>query len=191
MSNGGNAAFATLAPLGLVLAPALVQFAEASQVDARATRESTERQCVRTDGAPVHERFRGKGDVRDHLAEGTEVQVIEERKNWRPIAFVSGDANELGWMTAAHIGGCEGILKVPHQGSEMASTDALIAEVDPTFVVISASVRHELPRETVIAHYKSPKRTILTTDRHTEVARDSIVCGRDEDSDLVCSYAGE
>lgn len=97
----------TLAPLGLALAPALMRFAETAPAGAHSATESTERQCVRTEGAPVHERFRGSGDVQDHLGEGTEVQIVEERKNWRRVSYASGSSTDVGWMTMTHLGACE------------------------------------------------------------------------------------
>lgn len=42
------------------------------------------------------------------------------------------------------------LLKVPHHGSETASTQAFINQVDPDFVIISAATNHHLPRQTVV-----------------------------------------
>jgi beta-lactamase superfamily II metal-dependent hydrolase len=40
----------------------------------------------------------------------------------------------------------EDVLKVPHHGSETASTDAFINAVNPRFVFFSASTLHNLPK---------------------------------------------
>jgi len=78
------------------------------------------------------------------------------------------------------------VLKVPHHGSETASTQAFIDAVDPQFVVVSASTKHHLPRETTMQRYAP--RTILRTDEHPENDIDHVVCGLDEDRKLTCNF---
>ena len=81
------------------------------------------------------------------------------------------------------------VLKVPHHGSETASTDKFIAKVAPRFAIVSASTKHELPRKSVLDRYEAPGRTILRTDRNREPGKDHIVCGRDENHELDCKFA--
>jgi hypothetical protein len=45
------------------------------------------------------------------------------------------------------------VLKVPHHGSETASTTAFLNKVQPRFAIISASTNHHLPRPTTLARY--------------------------------------
>ena len=80
------------------------------------------------------------------------------------------------------------VLKVPHHGSETASTDAFIAAVDPEYVIISASTTHHLPRPSVVARYDDGARVILRTDRDRRSDRDHVVCGKNENAELVCNY---
>lgn len=67
-------------------------------------------------------------------------------------------------------------LKVPHHGSETASTTQFIAKVNPRFAIISASTGHHLPKDTVVTRYESADRTILRTDDHHENNQDHIIC---------------
>jgi beta-lactamase superfamily II metal-dependent hydrolase len=69
------------------------------------------------------------------------------------------------------------VLKVPHHGSETASTQAFIDAVDPAFVTISASTRHHLPKDTVVRRYDNGRRVILRTDENRDNDQDHIVCG--------------
>lgn len=68
------------------------------------------------------------------------------------------------------------VLKAPHHGSETASTQAFVNAVNPEFAIVSASVRHHLPRETVIGRYSNGQRVILRTDEHRENDMDHILC---------------
>jgi hypothetical protein len=68
------------------------------------------------------------------------------------------------------------VLKVPHHGSETASTIPFIQKADPHFVIISASTMHHLPEDTVVRRYKSSERVILRTDRDRASNNDHIVC---------------
>jgi competence protein ComEC len=81
------------------------------------------------------------------------------------------------------------LIKVPHHGSETASTQALINAVDPKFVIISASTKHHLPKDTTVQRYVSNQRVILRTDAHPENDVDHIVCGLDGNQALDCNFA--
>ena len=83
------------------------------------------------------------------------------------------------------------VLKVPHHGSETASTEAFIDAVDAQFVIISASTSHHLPRPSVVARYDDGARVILRTDRDTRSDRDHVVCGKNENAELVCNYSDQ
>lgn len=80
------------------------------------------------------------------------------------------------------------VLKVPHHGSETASTQEFIEAVDPQFVIISASTKHHLPREAVVGRYRDGPRVILRTDANRESDRDHIVCFRGAEQTLECNY---
>jgi competence protein ComEC len=82
------------------------------------------------------------------------------------------------------------VLKVPHHGSETASTEAFIDAVDPTYAIISASTRHHLPRHSVLERYElDGLRVILRTDVDRRNDNDHIVCYPDMDRVLQCNYA--
>jgi beta-lactamase superfamily II metal-dependent hydrolase len=81
------------------------------------------------------------------------------------------------------------VLKVPHHGSETASTQAFIDAVAPSFAVISASTRHELPRESVVDRYADGSRVVLRTDAHHDADVDHVVCGRRADRQFDCTMA--
>lgn len=68
------------------------------------------------------------------------------------------------------------VLKVPHHGSETASTIPFINAVNPRFVVISSSTIHHLPRSTVVDRYENPQRVILRTDIQPASNNDHILC---------------
>ena len=68
------------------------------------------------------------------------------------------------------------VLKVPHHGSETASTHEFIAAINPLFVIISASTRHHLPKPTTVARYASPSRLIFRTDDTRTSGIDHILC---------------
>lgn len=70
------------------------------------------------------------------------------------------------------------VLKVPHHGSETASTQSFIDRVNPSFVVISSSTKHELPRQSVVDRYDNGERVILRTDVDRKADNDHIVCSR-------------
>lgn len=78
------------------------------------------------------------------------------------------------------------VLKVPHQGSETASTRPFIKRIDPHFVIISASTRHELPKETVVKRYASTERVILRTHRDRANNDDHIVYMKEAGMELKC-----
>lgn len=79
------------------------------------------------------------------------------------------------------------VLKVPHHGSETASTQAFIDAVDPAFVIISASTRHHLPKDTVVRRYDNGQRVILRTDESRDNDQDHIVCGS-VDGTFDCNF---
>lgn len=79
------------------------------------------------------------------------------------------------------------VLKVPHHGSETASTQTFIDTVNPQFVIISASTKHHLPKETTVQRYRDGQRIILRTDINKENDRDHIVCFKGSDG-LECNY---
>lgn len=80
------------------------------------------------------------------------------------------------------------VLKVPHHGSETASTQTFIDAVDPSFVIISASTKHHLPKATVVSRYGDGHRVILRTDVNRESDKDHIVCFREPEGELECNY---
>jgi beta-lactamase superfamily II metal-dependent hydrolase len=79
------------------------------------------------------------------------------------------------------------VLKVPHHGSETASTQAFIDKVNPAFAVISASTKHHLPRDSVIERYENTDAILLRTDQHHENNTDHIVC-LTSDGALDCNF---
>lgn len=80
------------------------------------------------------------------------------------------------------------VIKVPHHGSETASTQAFIDSVDPEFVIISASTKHHLPEETVVDRYSDGQRMILRTDDHPPNDTDHIICFQDQLGALDCNF---
>jgi beta-lactamase superfamily II metal-dependent hydrolase len=80
------------------------------------------------------------------------------------------------------------ILKVPHHGSETASTQAFIDKVNPKFVIISASTTHHLPKPTTKARYDNGQRIILQTDKNIEKGQDHIICASVTVGDVQCNY---
>ncbi len=82
------------------------------------------------------------------------------------------------------------VLKVPHHGSETASTQGFIDAVDPRFAIVSASTGHHLPKDTVIVRYDDGERIVLRTDRQRKNDNDHndhIVCTR-LDGQLTCNF---
>ena len=80
------------------------------------------------------------------------------------------------------------LVKVPHHGSETASTTRFIRAVDPSWVVISASTGHHLPRDTVVERYEDDDRIILRTDAVRTYNNDHIVCSKEAETELSCAY---
>ena len=80
------------------------------------------------------------------------------------------------------------VLKVPHHGSETASTHEYIAAVDPQFVIISASTRYKLPKPTTVLRYESPSRQIFRTDDTRASGIDNILCFKSGDA-VDCNFA--
>lgn len=81
------------------------------------------------------------------------------------------------------------VLKVPHHGSETASTSAFLDKVQPRFAIISASTNHHLPRPSVLARYNALNAVVLRTDQDRKSDNDHIICRFTEDSELDCNYA--
>ena len=52
----------------------------------------------------------------------------------------------------------------------------------------SASTRHHLPRESVVARYENDERVVLRTDRQHKFNNDHIVCGP-VDGGVSCRFA--
>jgi competence protein ComEC len=101
------------APLGLVLAPALLKFAGTSAPEpdtaADVAAEVTPAQCIqRSEGAPIHTAYQGTGDVQEHLNDGTPIQILSHRKNWTHISYASQGESVLGWVISAYLGSCAG-----------------------------------------------------------------------------------
>lgn len=80
------------------------------------------------------------------------------------------------------------ILKVPHHGSETASTQEFIDAVDPSFVLISASTNHHLPRPTVLQRYEKSGRVVLRTDANRAKNTDHIYCASSQHGQVDCNY---
>ena len=80
------------------------------------------------------------------------------------------------------------VIKVPHHGSETASTQAFIDAVDPGLVIISASTRHHLPRETVVSRYDNGQRVILRTDVFRPNDTDHLLCFQNGFGELDCNF---
>lgn len=93
-------------------------------------------------------------------------------------------------LEAAHPGTLRAdVLKVPHHGSQTASTQKFIDAVNPAFAIISASTKHHLPKPTVVRRYENGQRVILRTDVDRRSDRDHIVCTKTERAELNCNYA--
>ncbi len=80
------------------------------------------------------------------------------------------------------------ILKVPHHGSETASTQAFIDKVNPKFVIISASTTHHLPKQTTLDRYINGQRVILKTDVNVEKGKDHVICASVVVGEVDCNY---
>jgi len=68
------------------------------------------------------------------------------------------------------------ILKVPHHGSETASTSAFRDKVRPRFAIVSASTNHHLPRPTTVGRYDVVGAVVLRTDQDRRSDNDHILC---------------
>jgi len=82
------------------------------------------------------------------------------------------------------------LLKVPHHGSETASTEQFISAVDPKFVIISAATNHHLPKPTVLSRYTDSQKVILRTDLARPRMTDHIICGNTE-GHFDCQYSAD
>lgn len=84
------------------------------------------------------------------------------------------------------------VLKVPHHGSESASTAEFIEAVDPDYVIfvgdgVPLVDVPFLPRESVVERYDNGRRQILRTDRTQMRGHDHIGCGT-RAGRLHCGY---
>jgi len=98
---------ASLAALGIALAPALLKFAEVPETATMDVNEDAVTECIVQDDAPVHRRYQGTGDVEARLASNAVVQVLSKRKNWRHVAYVDGAQAATGWVTTNYLGECD------------------------------------------------------------------------------------
>lgn len=117
------------------------------------------------------------GKERDEVAPGTPGHVEEK----------------LLALEVAHPGILRAdVLKVPHHGSETASTQQFIDTIDPAFAIISASTKHHLPRSTVVDRYEDGQRVILRTDVNRKNDNDHILCVisavSDTEGELECNF---
>lgn len=108
-SSASRNPLVSLAPLGLVLAPALMQLGEVPAAAATSDDSAeTISECIRNeDHAPIHRAYQGTGDVQDHLDDGTKVQVLSRRKSWTHISYVSGTEAVLGWVLSSSVDACD------------------------------------------------------------------------------------
>jgi beta-lactamase superfamily II metal-dependent hydrolase len=83
------------------------------------------------------------------------------------------------------------VLKVPHHGSETASTSEFLNKVRPRFAIVSASTNHHLPRPTTLVRYDALGTIVLRTDQDRRSGNDHIVCFFivQPDVELNCNYA--
>jgi competence protein ComEC len=128
---------------------------------------------VKVDGVRIL--FTGDANGKERDGPSTKVGHVEEK-------LLALEKTKPGMLKAD-------ILKVPHHGSETASTDEFIKAVNPTFVIISASTTHHLPKSTVVTRYEAPHRTILRTDRDKASNLDHIVCARDQGGPVRCGFS--
>ena len=113
------------------------------------------------------------GKERDELSSGTPEHVEQK--------LLELEHSHEGMILKADV------LKVPHHGSETASTQKFINAVNPQFVIISASTSHKLPKNTVIRRYVKAGRFILRTDKSPKSNTDHIICTQ-VDNQLTCKY---
>lgn len=81
------------------------------------------------------------------------------------------------------------VLKVPHHGSETASTSAFLDKVRPKFAIISASTNHHLPRPGTLARYTARDIIVKRTDQDRLSDNDHIVCYFPTTAEVDCNYA--
>lgn len=113
------------------------------------------------------------GKERDEASPGTPGHVEE--------SLITLDNNHPGTLKAD-------VLKVPHHGSETASTQEFIDRVNPDYAIISASTKHHLPKSTVLTRYTNSDRVILKTDDNRKNDNDHIVCIKSTEG-LNCNFA--
>jgi DNA/RNA endonuclease G (NUC1) len=101
-----NQVVSSLAALGIALAPALMKFADVSKDSGLEVAEDAEAQCVSQDSAPVHPRYQSTG-TEARLSEGSVVQVLSKRKDWRHVAYVLDGSAGVGWVMAGYLGSCD------------------------------------------------------------------------------------
>lgn len=90
-----------VAALTLVAGPAAVGIA-------RSTNEPFEREvlCIVENRAPVERRFGGERDVAAHLDRGTEVTVLDERRDSTKIRYRVSGKTRTGWVASKAVGPC-------------------------------------------------------------------------------------
>lgn len=98
----------TLTALGITLSPVLLKFAQVEPSAVPGVEISADERvmCIRTDNAPIHERFKGVNDIKARLGADDVVQLVEERETWRFIAFVSDDRADVGWIIESRLKEC-------------------------------------------------------------------------------------
>jgi endonuclease G len=100
-----NQVVTSLSALGIALAPALMKFAGAPRDADLTPADDAEVACVVEAGAPVHSRYQSTGTVA-RLSEGSLVQVLSRRKNWRHVAYADDGSAALGWVTEQYLEPC-------------------------------------------------------------------------------------
>lgn len=81
------------------------------------------------------------------------------------------------------------VVVVANHGAETASTKAFIKRVAPRFAIISANPRFRIPSDSVADRYRDADATVLQTFERPGTGNDDIICRRDLDSRVQCSFA--
>lgn len=199
----------SLAALGIAIAPALLEWAHVSSVDAAELEvdEGARVQCVGADGAPVHDKYRGTADVEARLEPGAVVQVVSKRKTWRHVAYVESGSAQTGWVVAGYLEDCEAPpapapspstppappFSGAHCGKERwgtkTGTDDLAGDVDlgsPLSTSIAAMTALPWPLPNVPVTSNLPDERFPPTETQVYVLRNvALVCfKREDDSDF-------
>lgn len=95
---------ATIASLGIVMAPAVLDLAEGFNArSANVGVEESERACVQSEQAGVDRRFGGTRDTVAILDRGVEVEVLNARQGWVRVRY---SGKRVGWIQDKDIGDC-------------------------------------------------------------------------------------